>query len=120
MPDPAKIANVWLRLSWLYQDVHDEEMFLKASAQALEYFKEAYYKTRRNNSPKQDQRFCYIMGELCLRNHEFEEALKHFYSSIVQKGGSSLINQQARDQIQNINNLRSNTEVDSSITLPIS
>lgn len=101
-PDPARIAKVWLRLSWLYDDAGDAEMFRYASAQALEYFTETYYNARRDTSLEQDQRLALLLAELNLRTAQPAEALKHYRNAIVHKGGSAVINRQAEDRIQEL------------------
>ncbi|MEN6462658.1 MAG: DUF2225 domain-containing protein [Syntrophomonas sp.] len=107
-PDSARIANVWLRLSWLYNDAEDQEMFDYASTCALDNFQESYYGSQRNASLEQDQKLTLLMGELSLRTGKAEEALKHFRSSIVRKGGSSIINRQAEDRIQDLKTMINN------------
>ncbi|HBQ86600.1 MAG TPA: hypothetical protein DD811_08995 [Syntrophomonas sp.] len=104
-PDASRIAKIWLRLSWLYADAHDEAMYKYASQKALEYFSEAYYNTHRNTSVEQDQRLTLLLAELNLRTDHPEEALKHYRNSIVRKGGSAILNRQAEDKIQELKEL---------------
>lgn len=98
----GQMANIWLRLSWLYQDAEDQDMYQYSSAQALEGFKESYYNGRRNASQEQDQRLTLLMGELSLRIGNTKEALDYFRNSIIRKGGSSILNRQAEDRIQEL------------------
>lgn len=100
--DAARVAKVWLRLSWLYSDANDPEMYKYASQQALEYFSETYYNARRDSSVEQDQRLTLLLAELNLRTEHREEALKHYRNSIVRKGGSAVLNRQAEDKIQEL------------------
>ncbi|MDD2373250.1 MAG: DUF2225 domain-containing protein [Syntrophomonadaceae bacterium] len=100
--EPTKSAKIWLRLSWLYSDVEDEEMFNYTSEKALEAYSESYFNTRRNTSVEQDQRLTILLGELCLRVNQKEEALKHFRNSIVRKGGNNNLNRQAEDRIHDL------------------
>ncbi|MFY9322883.1 MAG: DUF2225 domain-containing protein [Syntrophomonadaceae bacterium] len=71
--DPSAGAKVWLRLSWLYYDVQDEEMYIYASQQAYDMFKDAYYNSRRSTTVEQEQRLSLLLGELSLRlgNRDF-------------------------------------------------
>jgi CRP-like cAMP-binding protein/uncharacterized protein (DUF2225 family) len=103
--DAARIAKVWLRLSWLYDDAGDREMYRYASARALEYFGQTYYNGRRDSSVEQDQRLTLLLAELSLRTGQPGEALKHYRNSIVRKGGSPIINRQAEDKIQELKKL---------------
>jgi uncharacterized protein (DUF2225 family) len=100
--DPMKAAKIWLRLSWLYSDVGDEDMYSFTSQKALEAYSDAYFNTRRDSSVEQDQRLTMLLGELCLRVGQQEEALKHFRNSIVRKGGNNNLNRQAEDRIQEL------------------
>ncbi len=104
-PDASRIAKVWLRLSWLYADAHDEAMYKYASQKALGYFSEAYYNAHRNTSIEQDQHLTLLLAELNLRTDHPEEALKHYRNSIVRKGGSAILNRQAEDKIQELKEL---------------
>ncbi|MDD2511032.1 MAG: DUF2225 domain-containing protein [Syntrophomonas sp.] len=101
-PNPTEAAKVWLRLSWLYSDAGDEEMFLYASRQALDMFKDTYYNTRRDTSVEQDQRLSLLLGELSMRIGDNSEALKFFRGAIARKGGNNTINRQAEDRISDL------------------
>lgn len=109
-PDAARIAKVWLRLSWLYSDANDSEMCKYASQKALDYFTETYYNARRDSSAEQDQRLTLLLAELNLRTGQPGEALKHYRNSIVRKGGSPVLNRQAEDKIQELKALLSEEE----------
>lgn len=108
--DPSKTAKIWLRLSWLYSDAEDDEMYTFTSQQALEAYSESYFNTRRDTSVEQDQRLTLLLGELCLRLDQKEEALKHFRNSIVRKGGNNNLNRQAEDRIQELRTALSEQE----------
>ncbi len=101
-PDVTKIAKVWLRLSWLYNDIQDEDNYKEATSKALEYFKESYYNGNRNTSAEQEQRLTLLLGELSLRMGAYEEAVTFFRNSIMRKGGNATINRQAEDRIQEV------------------
>lgn len=100
--EPAKTAKIWLRLSWLYRDVEDEEMYNYTSEKALKAYSDSYFNTRRNTTVEQDQHLTILLGELCLRLNQKEEALKHFRNSIVRKGGNNNLNRQAEDRIHEL------------------
>lgn len=97
-PEPGKFAKLWLRLSWLYSDVADEEMYNFTTHEAYTNFKDAYFNTRRDSSVEQDQRMNLLLGELSLRVGEKEEAMKFYRDAIVRKsGGNNVLNKQAED-----------------------
>lgn len=102
MPDPVRLAKIWLRLAWLYDDVKDEEMCMMASKQALEHYKEAYFNGRRDSTPEQDQRLTLMLAELSLKTGDAVEALTHFRNSIVRNGGSPVLNKQAQDRLDDL------------------
>ncbi len=98
--DASAAAKVWLRLSWLYYDAQDEEMFIYASQKAYDLFKDSYYNSRRSTSVEQEQRLSLLLGELSLRVGENEEALKFFRGALVRKAdGNNTVNRQAEDRI---------------------
>jgi hypothetical protein len=101
-PDLSKIAKVWLRLSWLYADANDQEMYRLATEKSLDAFKETYFNSMRNTSPDQEQRLALLLGELSMRIDNLEEAAKFFRSAILRKGGNANINRQAEDRIQEL------------------
>ena len=101
--DVTAPAKVWLRLSWLYSDVGDEEMFKYASKQALDMFKDSYYNSCRDSSPEQEQRLSLLLGELTYRLGDEVEAMKFFRGALVRKAGGNVnVNRQAEDRIEEL------------------
>ncbi len=115
-PSPSETAKVWLRLSWLYSDAGDQEMYLYASRKALDMFKDSYYNTRRDTSVEQDQRLSLLLGELSMRLGEDTEALKFFRGAIARKGGNNTINRQAEDRIRDLKDMVLKQEKDNEET----
>ncbi|MBM7867473.1 DUF2225 domain-containing protein [Heliobacterium gestii] len=105
MPDPSRIAKVWLRISWLYDDVGDQDMSHFTALKALEFFRQSYYGTNRSTSIDQDQRLSILLGELSMRNEDYEEALKFFRGGIANRGGNPTLNRQASDRYQDVKKL---------------
>ncbi len=102
-PDPGKMAKLWIRLSWLYSDVSDEEMYEYTSREALTNFKESFFNSRRDTSVEQDQRLNLVLGELSRRLGEKEEAMKFFRDAIVRRGGgNNVLNKQAEDSLSEL------------------
>lgn len=99
--EPDKMAKVWLRLSWLYQDVGNMNMFLSASKEALYYYLLLYNDRRRNFSDSQIQRLDMLIAELLNRTDQKEQALKHYQRAISVAPDKTLANQ-ARDRIREI------------------
>lgn len=95
------MAKLWLRLSWLYQDVGDEELYIRASRSSLERYLDTFLNTR-STSAEQDSRLCLLLGELNFRLNNNEEALKFFRKAINRKNGSPNINRQAEDRINDV------------------
>jgi uncharacterized protein (DUF2225 family) len=106
--DQGSIGNLWLRLSWLYRDVGDQEMYALTSANALKFLEENYY-SRDSGSIQQDQRVCLLLGQLYLEQGRQREALGYFQKAVVHRGGNHNLNQQAQDRIQELRRMRTAT-----------
>lgn len=101
--DVTAPAKVWLRLSWLYNDAGEEEMFKYASKQALDMFKDSYYNSCRDSSLEQEQRLSLLLGELTYRLGDETEAMKFFRGALVRKAGGNVnVNRQAEDRIEEL------------------
>jgi DNA-binding NarL/FixJ family response regulator/uncharacterized protein (DUF2225 family) len=96
-------GKLWLRLTWLYEDVNDPELSKLAAEKALASYKDFYQNNRAQTSIEQDQRLRILLAELCVRNGLKNEALKYFRDTIVHKGGNKVLNETARDRIHDIN-----------------
>lgn len=97
--DPEKLAKVWLRLSWLYQDAGNITMFLSTSCEALYYYFLLYNDPRKNFSDTQIQRLDMLIAELLCRTEQKTQALKHYQRAISVAPDKTLANQ-ARDRIR--------------------
>lgn len=95
-------GKLWLRLAWLYEDVNDLELSKMASEKALTLYKDLYHNGRRQTTVEQDQRLTMLLGELCMRNDLRDEAQQYFRDTIVHKGGNKVMNETARDRMQDI------------------
>ncbi|MCX7749268.1 MAG: DUF2225 domain-containing protein [Clostridia bacterium] len=102
--DPLKFAKLWMHLTWLYQDVHDQEMVHLASSAALENYYNAFYHSKLNITIEYEQEMNIILGELFLMKGNVNEALKHFYAAKnIHRADSSLVHQ-AEKRIAGIEN----------------
>ena len=100
--DKLQEGKLWLRLAWLYEDVNDLELSKMASEKALTLYKDLYHNSRRQSTVEQDQRLTMLLGELCIRNDLRDEAQQYFRDTIVHKGGNKVMNETARDRINDI------------------
>jgi Uncharacterized protein conserved in bacteria len=97
-----KLGKIWLQLSWLYQDVNDQEMFNTASDMALKSYYDVLYKTGENISIDQMQQCFLLLGEMYMRKGDEKEALRSFYTAIKKDGGKEAFNQLAENRIHDI------------------
>jgi len=101
------IAKLYMALSWLYQDVGDEELYRRSWNQAFDYYYAAYYGSSKTKlKPEHEQQLCLILGELYLRKGEVDEALKHFYAAIRRLDGTAYYNNLARDRYMEVKEQR--------------
>lgn len=100
--NPLALAKLYMSLSWLYQDLGDEEWYNRSWLNALEYYKTAYYSSTAKLKPEHEQQLSIILGELHLRKGETKEALKHFYRAIRRVDGSAYYNNFARDRYMEV------------------
>ena len=86
-------SGLWLKISRLYQDCEDQEMYLYAAKKALDEYN--YALEHINMSEKQSQHICYIMGGLYLRMGDVNAARNFFHMAKMNKEGTPLMRQQA-------------------------
>lgn len=98
------LAKVWLRLSWLYRDVDDEKNEKYTMKKALHYYRDAYFNSNLNITPRQDARMNLLMGELFYQLEERKEALRIFRNTILIKEAEAVIKQMAEDRVESIRN----------------
>lgn len=100
--EPEKLGRAWLRLSWLYQDLNDQEKSDMARRKAFEHFKAAYQDYSGPISVQQEQQLALILGELALRDKNYRDAHKYLRAAIRDQGGNKQLNNMARDRIQDL------------------
>jgi hypothetical protein len=103
--DVEKLGKLWLRLSWLFNDVQEEELSLTATKKALEYFRNLLNDMTVKTTAAQDQYLYLLVGELSLKMDDIAEAKNYFRQSIVIKGGNMRMKQQAQNRIQDLKSL---------------
>lgn len=103
--NPLAIAKLYMSLSWLYQDVGDEEWYERSWQKAFEYYQKAYYNSSVKLKPEHEQQLCLILGELHLRRGERKEALQHFYRAIRHGDGVPYYNNMARERYMEVKDM---------------
>jgi hypothetical protein len=98
--DLEKLGKIWLRISWLYFDVQEMEMFTAATGKALDHFLNLLNDIKLKTTAAQDQYLYLLVGELSLKLGNSADAKGYFYKSIGVKGGNVRMKQQAQDRIQ--------------------
>ena len=96
-------ANLWLKLSRIYQDCEDTEMYLYASKRSLDDFSHCYQ--YQNIQGKQLQNMVYIMGDLCQRVGELTRAREYFFMAKTDKEGTPVIARKADLRLDKIRDL---------------
>lgn len=97
-----ELAKVWLRLSWLYRDAGDVENERFTMKKALHYYRDAYFNTNLNLTPRQDARMNLLMGELFYQMDERKEALRIFRNTILVPDVEMVIKQMAENRVESI------------------
>lgn len=95
-------AKLWLHLSWLYQDLGDEELFKKATEKALEYYRRLYYTSRKEFDPAVEQVCFLIMAELFQRGGDLKNAYECLIHVRSLKEGKRIYLQDAKDRLADL------------------
>ncbi|MCL2539226.1 MAG: DUF2225 domain-containing protein [Oscillospiraceae bacterium] len=93
-------ASLWLKLSRMYQDVEDSQMFLYSTQKALEEYVYCYERLRIND--KQSQQVCFMIGEMYMRLDDYNKARQYFFMAKTNKAGSPVLQRQADLRIDDI------------------
>lgn len=93
-------AGLWLKLSRLYQDCGDNQMYLYASSEALKEYIYTYENLHVNE--KQVQQICFMIGELYYRASDLDESRKFFFMAKTNKGGTATVKQRADMRLEEI------------------
>lgn len=101
-------ANLWLKLSRMYQDVNDEAMYLYSSQKAFEDYKYVYENI--NLSDKVLQQVAYLMGDLKMRSNDIDEARNLFFAAKTAKDASAVITRMADNRLEDIRALKQQPE----------
>lgn len=93
-------ANLWLKISRLYQDCNEEALYQYASEKALEDYRYAYQNL--HISEKQTQQVCYMIGDLYFRTGDLDAARNFFFMAKTNKEGSNVMKRQADLRLEEI------------------
>jgi uncharacterized protein (DUF2225 family) len=96
-------ANLWLKISRLYQDCGDETLRMYAAKNALKDYDYAYQNLK--ISGKQSQQLCYIMGDLHARLGDLDMARNFFFEAKSSNEGTALMKRQADIRLDEIRSL---------------
>jgi uncharacterized protein (DUF2225 family) len=97
-------ANLWLKISRLYQDCSEAQLQLFAVEKALKDYNYAYQNLK--ISEKQSQQLCYIMGDLYCQLGDLDAARNFFFLAKSNKEGSALMKRQADMRLEEIRELK--------------
>jgi uncharacterized protein (DUF2225 family) len=97
---PLLSGKLWMKLSHLYADCHDENMRHYAARKALAAYQSAYETA--HVPPKQVQQLCYIIGELSRQFHDATTARRYLFLAKTEKEGSQVIRRYAEDRLEDI------------------
>ena len=97
-------ANLWLRLVWIYEDLGQDDLAMKAAGKAREYFAKALSTISR--SAAGDQQLYLILGELDLRLGKTGDAFPNFHAAATITGGDPRYKRMASDRIQDVRGQR--------------
>ena len=93
-------SNLWLKISRLYHDCGEEQMFVYATKKALEDYNYCYQ--RLNINEKQSQQVCFMLGEMHLRLKEYDKARHSFFLAKTNKDGTTVMQRQADRRIDDV------------------
>lgn len=93
-------ATLWLKISRLYQDVEDGQLFLYATQKALDDYLYSYEYL--NVNEKQSQQLCYMIGEMYFRLGDYEKSRQYLFMAKTNKEGTPLMQRQADLRIDDV------------------
>jgi uncharacterized protein (DUF2225 family)/CRP-like cAMP-binding protein len=105
--DPRLVtANLWLKLSRLYDDCGDAAMAKYAWEQSLADYHYSYEHYR--TSEKQSQQLCYLMGDLYQKLGDLNEARNFFFMAKANKAGTPVMVRMADNRLEDIREIIQN------------
>lgn len=92
------IAELWLNVAWLYDDLQKAEKAQQAREQALLKYKNTY--SQDAGSEEQCQRLEYIIGSLAGALGNRKEAREYMFKAVSRRNGHALIKDIAKDALR--------------------
>ncbi|WP_458412025.1 DUF2225 domain-containing protein [Schinkia sp. CFF1] len=86
---PIIIANLLLRLTWLYRKAKNKSEENRFMELALEFLNQAYMEANYGNTDMTEVRVLYLIGELNRRLGHYSQAITHF-SKVVDKQNTTM------------------------------
>ncbi|MCK8817872.1 DUF2225 domain-containing protein [Natroniella sulfidigena] len=68
-------AYIWLRLSWIYEDLEEEKLSSAASFRAMENLRDFYFSSSNQQGSDQEDKLALLLAMLCYRHGEIKEAI---------------------------------------------
>lgn len=99
-------AKLWLYLSWLYQDLEEEELYIKTTEKALEYYRRMYYTSRHELDPYVEQTCFLVIAELFIRLGDLPHAYDSLIHVIAIKNGKRLYKTDAQNRLSDVQEMR--------------
>jgi uncharacterized protein (DUF2225 family) len=97
------MGAMWQKLSRIYKDCGNEEMYLYASSNAAKNYEYVYQNFR--ISENQSQQICYILGDLFERQKNYDKARNFFFMAKANRGGTPVMKMQADRRLEEIREL---------------
>lgn len=94
----AFVANIWLQLGWIYDDLQNHDKYIEAMNKAHQYYNMAYMEDEEGDNVKRLQKMAYLLGTLNFKLGDYKAAYSFFAQAIKEKEGNKMITQMARDQ----------------------
>lgn len=98
-----RIAELWMNIAWLYDDLGQQENALEARKQALAKFKNSYsFGTDRTDG--QDQKIEYLIGKLSAVFGNMKEAKDFLFKIVCRRNSHPLLKKMAQDGLEQLKN----------------
>lgn len=95
-----KVAGLWMKLAWIYDDLGDEEKAKTAREEALEKYKSAY--AMGTGSDENDHKIEYLVGKVSHSLGKIKDARDYMFKATTRRNGHRMIQQMARDELDEL------------------
>lgn len=101
-----KFAKLWLQLSWLYKNIEDDDMHMKAAQKALDYYNKMYYNSHEKLDPVHEQACLIVMAELFILFDDLDRALTFLVNARKFEGGNRYYALRAERRADDVREMR--------------